>query len=89
LEEIELSVMMHTPETARTLQAMLDEFKSQTGIKVNLTCLDWVTAHAELNKAALVSIGSQVISSPPEAFDEILEREVENVTHRVEMILSQ
>jgi multiple sugar transport system substrate-binding protein len=39
--------------------------------------------------AALLSIGSQVLSSPPEALDEIVEREVENVTRRVEMILSQ
>lgn len=60
MEEIELSVMMHTPETAPALQAMLDEFKSLTGIKVNLTCLDWVTARAELNKAALYHHGPDV-----------------------------
>lgn len=60
MEEIELSVMIHTPATAATMQALLDEFKAQHGIQVNLTCLDWVTARAELNKAALYHHGPDI-----------------------------
>jgi multiple sugar transport system substrate-binding protein len=55
--EIELSVMTHTSGTAEALQALLNEFKSKHNIQVNLTCLDWVTARAELNKAALYHHG--------------------------------
>ncbi len=60
MEEIELSVMIHTPGTAEAMQVLLDEFGSRHGIKVNLTCLDWVTARAELNKAALYHHGPDI-----------------------------
>lgn len=60
MEEIELSVMVHTPGTAEAMQTLLDEFSSRYGIKVNLTCLDWVTARAELNKAALYHHGPDI-----------------------------
>lgn len=60
MEELELSVMAHTPETVTTLTTLLDEFKARTGIQVHLTCLDWLTARAELNKAALYHRGPDV-----------------------------
>lgn len=60
MEEIELSVMIHTPGTAEVMQALLEEFSTRHGIKVNLTCLDWVTARAELNKAALYHHGPDI-----------------------------
>ena len=60
MEEIELSVMVHTPGTAEVMQTLLDEFRARHGIKVNLTCLDWVTARAELNKAALYHHGPDI-----------------------------
>jgi multiple sugar transport system substrate-binding protein len=60
MEEIELSVMVHTPGTAETLRGLLDEFQAKSNIRVNLTCLDWVTARAELNKAALYHHGPDV-----------------------------
>lgn len=60
MEELELSVMLHTPGTPATLRGLLDDFEQRTGIHVNLTCLDWSTARAELNKAALYHHGPDV-----------------------------
>lgn len=60
MEELDLSVMVHTPNTAVTLQELLQEFQAIFGIHVNLTCLDWVTARAELNKSALYRLGPDV-----------------------------
>lgn len=60
MEEIELSVMVHTPQTANILRQLLQEFQVASGIHVNLTCLDWVTARAELNKSALYHRGPDV-----------------------------
>ncbi|PKN95034.1 MAG: hypothetical protein CVU44_04275 [Chloroflexi bacterium HGW-Chloroflexi-6] len=57
MEEIELSVMLHSPGTAEIMQTLLDEFKAKHNIQVKLTCLDWLNARAELNKAALYHQG--------------------------------
>jgi multiple sugar transport system substrate-binding protein len=60
MEEIELSVMLHNEHTAEILQPLLTEFEFQNNVHVTLTCLDWVTARAELNKAALYHRGPDV-----------------------------
>lgn len=60
MEEIELSVMLHNEHTAQILQPLLLEFENQNRIHVNLTCLDWNVARAELNKAALYHRGPDV-----------------------------
>jgi multiple sugar transport system substrate-binding protein len=60
MEEIELSVMIHTPGTEKAMKSLLDEFAARHAIRVNLTCLDWVTARAELNKAALYHHGPDI-----------------------------
>lgn len=60
MEELELSVMAHTSATEETLNGLLQEFQAQSDIHVNLTCLDWATARAELNKSALYQHGPDV-----------------------------
>lgn len=60
MEEIELSVQQHTPETAEVLAALLKQFELRTRVRVNLRILDWVSARAELNRVALRGQGPDV-----------------------------
>lgn len=60
MPEIELSVMIHTPQTVEVLTGLLKEFTAQTGIHVNLTTLKWDNAHGELNRTALYHHGPDV-----------------------------
>lgn len=60
MQEIELSIMIHTPQTVEIMRGLLDEFERQSGIHVNLTTLQWNSAHADLNRTALYHHGPDV-----------------------------
>lgn len=63
MEEIELSVMQHTADPALMVNALLpllDQFKAQSHIQVQLRCLDWITDRQELTKMALYRHGPDV-----------------------------
>lgn len=63
MEVIELSVMHHADDpavTAQVLQPLLDQFKAQARVQVNLQCLDWPTAKHDLTKVALYHHGPDV-----------------------------
>ncbi len=60
MPEIELSVMIHTPQTVEVLTGLLKEFTTQSGIHVNLNTLRWENAHGELNRTALYHHGPDV-----------------------------
>jgi len=60
MQELELSVLYHGPETADDLQPVLDQFESQHRVHVRLRILDWETAWAELVKIALYSHGPDI-----------------------------
>jgi multiple sugar transport system substrate-binding protein len=60
MQELELSVLYHGPETADDLRPVLDQFESQHRVHVRLRILDWETAWAELVKIALYSHGPDV-----------------------------
>ena len=60
MPEIELSVMVHTPQTREILLSLLSEFEVQSGVHVNLRTYQWNTARAELNKTALYHHGPDV-----------------------------
>lgn len=60
MPEIELTVMIHTPQTVEVLTGLLKEFTAQSGIHVNLNTLRWEAAHGELNRTALYHHGPDV-----------------------------
>lgn len=60
MEEIQLSVMVHSPQTEDTLRKLLAEFEADTHIRVRLWLLDWTTALSELNRVAMYQQGPDV-----------------------------
>jgi multiple sugar transport system substrate-binding protein len=60
MDEIELTVQQHTPETAAALTALLQQFEAQTHVRVKLRLLDWLEARAELDRVALRGQGPDV-----------------------------
>jgi ABC-type glycerol-3-phosphate transport system substrate-binding protein len=60
VKELELSVMEISAEQVADLQRLLEAFKAQTSIQVNLQTLDWDAGRAELVKAALYHHGADV-----------------------------
>ncbi len=60
MDEIELSVQQHTPQTAEVLTALLKQFEAQTHIHVKLRIFDWLSARAELDRIAVHGQGPDV-----------------------------
>lgn len=60
MEEIELSVQQHTPQTAEALTALLKQFEVQTHIHVKLRVFDWLSARTELDRIAVHGQGPDV-----------------------------
>lgn len=60
MDEIELTVQQHTPETAAALTQLLQQFEAQTHVRVKLRLLDWLEARAELDRVALRGQGPDV-----------------------------
>jgi multiple sugar transport system substrate-binding protein len=60
MDEIQLSVMIHSPQTEDALRQVLSDFEAETGIRVRLWLLDWVTARSEINRIAMYQQGPDV-----------------------------
>lgn len=60
MDEIELTVQQHTPQTAEALTALLQQFEAQSRVHVKLRLLDWLSARAELDRVALRGQGPDV-----------------------------
>jgi len=60
MQEIDFSLMIHTPQTVEVLRELMDEFERTSRVHVNLHTLRWEDAHAELNKIALYHHGPDI-----------------------------
>ena len=60
MDEIQLSVMLHSPQTEDVLRGLLAQFEAQERVRVRLWLLDWVTARAELTRMAMYQQGPDV-----------------------------
>lgn len=60
MEEIQLSVMTHSPQTEDAMRNLLAQFEAQTHIRVRLWLMDWVTARSELNRVAMYQQGPDI-----------------------------
>lgn len=60
MEEIQFSVMVHSPQTEDALRRLMADFEAKTNIRVRLWLLDWVTALSELNRVAMYQQGPDV-----------------------------
>ncbi len=60
MDELELTVQQHTPQTAEVLTRLLQQFEAQFHVHVKLRLLDWLSARAELDRVALRGQGPDV-----------------------------
>ena len=60
MEEIQFSVMVHSPQTEDLLRQLLAEFEAQHRIHVRLWLLDWGSARTELNRVAMYQQGPDI-----------------------------
>lgn len=60
MDELELSVQQHTPQTTEVLTALLKQFEAQAHIRVQLRVFDWLSARAELDRVGLRGQGPDV-----------------------------
>ena len=60
MDEIELSVQQHTPQTTEVLTALLKQFETQAHVRVKLRVFDWLSARAELDRVGLRGQGPDV-----------------------------
>ncbi len=60
MDEIELSVQQHTPQTTEVLTTLLQQFEAQTHIRVKLRVFDWLSARTELDRIAVHGQGPDV-----------------------------
>ncbi len=60
MDELELTVQQHTPQTAAVLTGLLQQFEAQSRVRVKLRLLDWLSARAELDRVALRGQGPDV-----------------------------
>ncbi len=58
--ELEFSIMGRDPRVDEMFKAQLDEFESQTGIRVHMRTMNWETGRAELIRTALYHHGPDV-----------------------------
>lgn len=60
MDELELTVQRHTPQTGEVLTELLKRFEARFRVRVKLRLLDWLEARAELDRVALRGQGPDV-----------------------------